>query len=108
TTEVLCDPPAVCSSQNSDAARTLVIGARSLRLFDGSHRDAFDAVGAARIEGAFGDEGVVVGARLPDPEARGLDRLQVAVTGDRARDAGSPEFDVAPGALLERPAADDV
>ena len=42
------------------------------------------------------------------PQAGGLDRLDVARRGDRARDAGRPQLDVAPRALLQRPAADDV
>ena len=48
-----------------------LIEAQSLQLLDSSQRDAFDAVGAARIDGAFGDEVVVVRACLADPETRG-------------------------------------
>src|SRR2546423_2807185 len=43
-----------------------------------------------------------------DLEAGGLDGLGVAAAGNRPRDAGSPELDVAPRSLLERSTADDI
>ena len=43
-----------------------------------------------------------------DVEAGGLDRLDVAAARDRAGDARDSEFDVAPGVLPRRLAADDV
>src|SRR2546429_5440085 len=80
----------------------------ALGLPERSQRDALDAVGAAGIEGALGNEVVVVGAYFSDSETRGFDRVDVATAWDRPCDAGRPKLDVAPGALLQRPAADDV
>src|SRR5881396_3154449 len=79
-----------------------------LRLFHGRQRDALDAVGTAGIEGAFGDEVVVVDAHLSDPKARGFERVEIALAWNRAGDAGGPELNVASRPFLQWAAADDV
>src|SRR5204863_5174596 len=75
---------------------------------DGPERDALHLVGTAGVERPLGDEAVVVAPDLANGEAGGLDRLQVGIARNRAGDAGGPELDVAPRALLQRAAADDV
>src|SRR5436305_11837961 len=51
---------------------------------------------------------VVVGAYRLDPEASGLDRVDVAAARDRPGYAGGPELDIATGAFPQSPAAHDV
>ena len=60
------------------------------------------------LERPLGGEAVVVAANLPDLQALSGYRLQVIVARDRPGDTRGPQVDVAPGAFLERPAADHV